>query len=106
MQKIGSLTEKATVGLLSKGYGIMPNSVLFATSLNSTEKLLFCLISSLTAEKGYCFASNDYLAEKMNKSNIMIRKSIKTLKDKNFIDVSITEFNKRKIIINNFFKNL
>lgn len=52
--------------ILEKGYWIMPNTVLFNSQLKDKEKLLFILISSLTAEKGYCFASNHFLADKLN----------------------------------------
>lgn len=50
--------------MLEDGYGIMPNRVLYDTKLSSSAKLLFTAISSLCAERGYCYASNAYLAEK------------------------------------------
>ena len=57
---------------MSDWYWIMPNKVLFDKNLSDKQKLLYCLISSLCAEKGYCWASNDYLAEKIwyNKKNM------------------------------------
>ena len=58
--------------IMSDGYWIMPNKVLFDKNISDKQKLLYCLISSLCAEKGYCWASNDYLAEKIwyNKKNM------------------------------------
>lgn len=58
--------------IMSDGYWIMPNKVLFDKNLSDKQKLLYCLISSLCAEKGYCWASNNYLAEKIwyNKNNM------------------------------------
>lgn len=58
--------------IMSEWYWIMPNKILFDKNLSDKQKLLYCLISSLCAEKGYCWASNDYLAEKIwyNKKNM------------------------------------
>lgn len=36
---------------MDEGYGIMPNTVLFDFTLVPNARLLFCLISSLTAQK-------------------------------------------------------
>ena len=47
--------------VLEKGYGIMPMVVLEDKELSANQKLLYCLISSLCAEKGYCWATNKYL---------------------------------------------
>lgn len=54
--------------MLDQWYGIMPNKILFDKDLSDKEKLLFCFISSLCAEKWYCRASNGYLGEKINLS--------------------------------------
>ena len=51
--------------MLEGGYGIMPNVVLFSKDLSSTAKLMFCLISSLCAETGECWATNDYLGARL-----------------------------------------
>lgn len=47
--------------LLSEGYGIMPNVVLYDKDLTPTQKLIYIIVSSLCAEKGYCRASNSYM---------------------------------------------
>jgi hypothetical protein len=52
--------------MLEEGYGIMPNTVLFDKKLTANAKLLFVLISSLCAQKGYCYANNKYLSERLN----------------------------------------
>lgn len=51
--------------MLDQGYGIMPNSILFNKELSDKEKLLYCLISSLCAERWYSWATNEYLGEKL-----------------------------------------
>ena len=90
--------------LLEEGFGIIPNSVLFAQSLQPFDKLLFCYISCLCAEKGYCFAGNEYLSEKMNASVRYIQKSLSKLKAKNFIRIQIVNNCQREIYLNEFFK--
>lgn len=50
---------------LNQWYWIISNTVLFDNRLTDKQKLLYCLISSLCAEKWYCRASNKYLWEKL-----------------------------------------
>lgn len=85
--------------MLDQWYGIMPNKVLFDKELTDKQKLLFCLISSLCAEKWYCRATNEYLWERLNASKTTISKNVSILQEKWFIsvDVSSEEGNKRKI---------
>ena len=51
--------------MLETGYWIMPNSILFDKDITDKQKLIFCLVSSLCAEKWYCWASNNYIWEKL-----------------------------------------
>lgn len=37
--------------MLEQGYCLMPNEVLYSTELTDKQKLLFCAISNLCAEK-------------------------------------------------------
>ena len=67
--------------MLDGGYGILPNKILFDDRLSSGAKLLFVMIASLCAEKGYCYAKNQYLAERMGVSTVTIGKQIAELKD-------------------------
>ena len=85
--------------ILSEGYGIMPNKVLFDKNLTDKQKLLYCLISSLCAEKWYCWASNEYLWERLNADRKTISKNVSDLVNKWFISVEVSqeEWNKRKI---------
>jgi len=91
-------------GILSEGYGIIPNKVLFSKNINTFDKLLFCLISSLTAKKGYCMATNKYLSEKLNRGSTTVSLSIKRLKKLNIIFIEVKNY-RRCIFLNNFFKN-
>lgn len=64
---------------LSQGYGILPNEILYDQELSSSAKLLFVCISSHTAERGYCFATNKYMGEKLGVSARQIQRLIDEL---------------------------
>ncbi len=44
-------------------YAVIPAEILLDKGLSSTQKLLVALISNLSNNKGYCYASNSYLAD-------------------------------------------
>lgn len=75
----------------------MPNIVLFDESISSTSKLVFVLISSLCAKRGYCFATNEYMAKKMGLTVRTIQRSILELQK--YLVVKIENNKVRKIRI-------
>ncbi len=83
--------------MLDKGYGIMPNEVLFDEELSSTAKLVFVYISSLCASRGYCFATNDHFAEKFGITPSQISRHISSLS--NYIDIQDSTSAKRRIYL-------
>ncbi len=68
------------------GYGICLNEWLEDESIK-TELRLLIKISSLTAEKGFCYASNGFFAEYFNTSDVTISKQIKKLEKLNYIEI-------------------
>lgn len=66
--------------MLNKGYGLMPNTVLFDDDLSPSAKLLFVYISSLCAAEGYCWASNKHFAQRFGISESQISRLISSLK--------------------------
>lgn len=82
--------------MLEQWYWVLPNEVLFNKDLSDKQKLLFCLISSLCAEKWYCWATNRFLWEKLGVWERTISNSIKVLNEMWFIQVD-TENSQRKI---------
>lgn len=84
----------------------MPNVVLYSTELTDKQKLLFCMISSLCAEKGYCRATNEYIAEKLWVEIRTIRRNISQLQEKWFIAIELEDWNKRKIRLSKEDKNV
>lgn len=88
--------------IMSDGYWIMPNKILFDNRLSDKEKLLYCLISSLCAEKWFCWASNDYLAEKIWYSKKNIHRLLQNIFNAGYITIKINkEFgNQRQVFLN------
>ena len=85
--------------ILSEWYWIMPNTVLYSKELTDKQKLLYCLISSLCAEKWYCRASNEYLWELLNAEKGTISKNVSKLNEKWFIALELEGWFQRKISI-------
>lgn len=83
--------------ILNQGYWIMPNKVLFDKRLKDKQKLLFCLISSLCAEKWYCRASNKYLGEMLCSAERTISDHISDLIELWYIETEIKNWNQRQI---------
>src|SRR5690606_38888005 len=44
-------------------YAVLPMKVLLDESLNPKARLLFAVVANLSNQRGYCFASNSYLAK-------------------------------------------
>lgn len=76
---------------MEKGYAICFNEWALDKDIKSELGLLL-IISSLSAEKGYCYASNDYLSNVFKIDQVSISRKIKKLEDKNYI---IIEYEKR-----------
>jgi len=68
------------------GYGLCLNEWLEDEKIK-TELRLLIKISSLTAEKGYCYASNSYFSEYFKASDVTISKQIKKLEKLNYIEI-------------------
>ncbi|MBR8461495.1 helix-turn-helix domain-containing protein [Campylobacter sp. faydin G-105] len=76
---------------LQNGYSICFNSWLFDERIQNELRLLL-LISSLCAKEGYCYAGNDYLSEKLNKSTDTISAGITKLRKLGYIEVENKKF--------------
>lgn len=88
------------------GYSLCLNKWLFDKEIKD-ELALLIAISSLSAQYGYCFATNDYLAKEFNANTTTISRKLKKLEDKGYLKIEykrngnvITE---RKIYINELY---
>lgn len=68
------------------GYGLCLNQWLEDENIK-TELRLLIKISSLTADKGFCYASNSFFAEYFKTSEVTISKQIKKLESLNYIEI-------------------
>lgn len=59
--------------------------ILLNKDLTDRQKLLLALISNLSNERGYCFASNDYLAKCLNCSVNSVRDNLRELEKQKYI---------------------
>ena len=80
---------------MKEGYSICFNE--WALDKNIKDELgLLLIISSLTAEKGYCYASNDYLAKIFKTNVVTISRKIKILEEKKYIEI---EYEKKGCLV-------
>ena len=86
--------NKETIGY----YSVIPATVLYNKELKANEKLLYAIITSLASKEGYCFASNKYLAEKLNVNPKTVSSWISDLRDKDFIIVELIRNGNNQII--------
>lgn len=82
---------------MQNGYSICFNEWALDKSINGELGLLL-IISSLCAEKGYCYASNEYFANLFNEHETTISRKIKKLSDKGYITI---EYEKRGAEVKN-----
>ena len=91
---------------MNDGYSICLNRWALDENIKNELRLLL-IISSLTAEKGYCYASNKYLAEQFNETEQSISNKIKKLEKNNYIEVEYEkrgcEIKSRSIRLKNFY---
>lgn len=76
---------------MQEGYSICFNEWALDKEIKNELGLLL-IISSLCAEKGYCFASNKYLSQLFDVPEQTISRKIKLLENKNYITI---EYKKR-----------
>ena len=80
---------------MNEGYSICFNE--WALDKDIKDELgLLLIISSLTAEKGYCYASNNYLAEIFKTNVVTISRKIKNLEEKKYISI---EYEKKGCLV-------
>ena len=68
---------------------VIPCVVLYDQNLTDKDKLVFAVISNLTHEKGFCWASNQYIAELLNCGQQTISRSVSNLNSLGYIINSI-----------------
>ena len=90
------------------GFGIMPHRLRKAENISSSAKLLFCALVELQHEKGYCYASNRYLAiEEFNGvSTRSIQLWLSELERDGWIKIIITRNEENEVVERKIYTNL
>lgn len=70
-------------------YAIIPANVRYDKALTPNAKLLYAEITALANKKGYCWATNRYFAELYAVSVSSIKRWIKELSDRNYIQAKV-----------------
>jgi hypothetical protein len=70
-------------------YAVIPISILEKKTISANAKLLYAEIMALSKKSGKCFATNEYLAERLGISKRTIPSLLKELRDDLLIQVSI-----------------
>lgn len=71
---------------MDEGYSICLNKWTLDNEIKNELRLLL-IISSLTAETGYCFASNKYFSTLFGETEVSISNKIKKLERQNYIEI-------------------
>lgn len=67
-------------------YAIIPSFIRYDHELSDKAKLLYAEITSLSNKNGYCYATNNYFANLFDISVRTVKRLIKDLKEKKYID--------------------
>lgn len=86
-------------------YAIIPATVLFNEKIKANEKLLYAIITVLSNQEGYCFASNSYLGNLLNAKPHTISKWVSHLKELGFVCLDIIRNDKGEIIQRRIYPN-
>lgn len=89
-------------------YYVIPSQIFEDSDLSHSEVLFYGLISGISHNDGYCYASDDYLAERMNREKRIVQDWLKKLEEHGYIKretIKVGMVWKRKIYITHSFKN-
>lgn len=80
-------------------YSIIPAPVRYDKRLRANEKVLYSELTALSNKKGYCWASNQYIADLYQVDTRTVSKWVSNLHKYGYIDVEIANNTSRKIWI-------
>ena len=87
-------------------WSVIPTEVMLSNEISSTAKITYGIISSLCNEKGYCWASNDYLGKLLGKSGTRMSLIVKELSNAGLIESEVEQNYKRKIKLEGVLRKL
>ena len=81
---------------------IITSDLLLDNRVSERAKLLYAILTNLSTEKAYCYATNEYLAKIFNCDVRTIQRCLKELEETNYIKIEIKKNNEgtyRKIFV-------
>lgn len=78
---------------------LIDDSIVASDLINSTDKLVYGVITSLAKNTGYCYASNEYIGKRIGYTKRTITESIKRLKKANYIRVETINYQRHIYIV-------
>lgn len=87
-------------------WSIIPNNVLSATNIKANAKLLYAKVTSLQSARGYCFATNKYLAEGLGIAPDTVTRLLKELSDAGYLRLEIVKGKDNQIMERRIFPTI
>lgn len=78
-------------------YRQIPEYIIHDEILNDGEKLFYGLITRLMEKYGFCFATNEFLAEESKKNSRQVQRYLKKLKENGYIIIELIDKFERRI---------
>ena len=89
------MIDKTINKVKSNGCIVIQDRIVEDINLNSTDKLVYGIIKALSNNKGYCFATNDYIGKRANLSKSTISNTIRKLKKYDYISAKTIDYQRR-----------
>lgn len=87
-------------------WSIIPDNVLSATNIKANAKLLYAKVTSLQTARGYCFATNKYLAEGLGIAPDTVTRLLKDLSDAGYLRLEIIKGKDNQIVERRIFPTI
>ena len=78
-------------------WSVIPDTVLSSTELKANAKLLYAKVTSLQTAKGFCYASNKYLANGLGLASDTVTRLLRELADAGYLRLEIVRDEKNAI---------
>ena len=80
-------------------WAVVPAVVRYDTHIPPNAKLLYAELSALADGRGYCFPSNAYLSEVFTLTDTSVRRLLKALSERGYINVDVTRDQKTHEVV-------
>ena len=85
---------------MNKKYLKIPENIIMDKNISAREKILYGMISLMSHQHGYCYATNQFFADELHVTKRTITTLVSHLKSEGYIKVEQDDRYIRKIFIN------